>query len=123
MVVIDTNILISAIRGNNMALTLLRKHKENAVISIVTRIELSVGATNKGKQEAVNRVLGTHEVLPLSRHIGEKALKLVVLYCTPQRRLYLPDALIAATCMEYNAALLTFNTKDFDFIKGLSLAG
>jgi len=36
MVVIDTNILISAIRGNDMALALLRKHKENAVISIVT---------------------------------------------------------------------------------------
>jgi len=25
--------------------------------------------------------------------------------------------------MEHKAALLTFNTKDFDFIKGLSLAG
>jgi len=38
---------------------------------------LSVGANNRGKHEAVNRVLGTHEVLPLSRQIGEKALKLV----------------------------------------------
>ncbi len=123
MVVIDTNIIISAFRGNMMALTLLKKYKENAVISIVTRIELSSGATDKAKKEAVAAVLGRHDVLPLNRQIGDKALHLVEQYSNAQRRLYLPDALIAATCLEHKAMLLTFNTKDFDFIKGLGLAG
>lgn len=118
----DTNILIGAIRSNRMALSLLKRNGKNALISVVTEIELAIGATDKAKKEAVKAVIEKHEVLPLSRQIGERALQLVELYCTPQRKLFMPDALIAATCLEHNAALLTFNTKDFKFIKGLKLA-
>lgn len=122
MVVIDTNIIVSAIRKHEMALSLLRRNKGNAFISMVTKIELSVGATDKAKKDAVSAVIATHDLLPLSKQIGERALQLVELYSTPQRRLFLPDALIAATYIEHNAALLTFNVKDFSFIKGLRLA-
>jgi predicted nucleic acid-binding protein len=35
--------------------------------------------------------------------------------------LQIPDAIIAATALELSAPLLTFNTRDFKFIDGLSL--
>lgn len=109
-------------RGNSIAISLLKKYKPTIAISIVSKIELSVGATDSDKKNAVKIIADTHEVLPLSKAIGEKALSLVEIYCTPNRRLYMPDALIAATCLEHNATLITFNTKDFKFIKGLKLA-
>jgi predicted nucleic acid-binding protein len=121
MVVVDTNILIAIIRGNEMASALIRKQGEEICISVVSHMELSVGATNRSRREAVDIVTRTHSVLPLSKAIGERALSLIQTYSTPSRSLFLPDALIAATCMENNATLLTFNTKDFQFIKGLRL--
>ncbi|MBX7181913.1 MAG: PIN domain-containing protein [Bacteroidia bacterium] len=122
MVIVDTNIFIAAIRGNEMALSMLRKYKLSIYISIVSIIELSVGATDKNKKKVVAAITEDHTIIPLSKSIGERALKLVDTYSSPARRLFLPDALIAATCLENNAALLTFNSKDFKFIKGLQFA-
>lgn len=33
----------------------------------------------------------------------------------------LPDSIIAATCLENNLTLITYNVKDFRFIKGLKI--
>lgn len=33
----------------------------------------------------------------------------------------LPDAVISATCLENDLILLTYNVKDFRFIKGLKI--
>jgi predicted nucleic acid-binding protein len=122
MVIADTNIFIASIRGNEIADTLLMKYQKQLGISVISLIELKVGATDKKKKRAVEMVTDIFSVIPLSKYTGEKAIQLVDLYNTPQRRLQMPDALIAATCIEHNAKLLTFNTKDFKFIKGLKLA-
>ncbi len=105
-----------------MADALLMKYKHELAISVITQIELAVGATDKNKKKAVNVITDLFPIVALNKAIGERALSLVDLYSTPNRKLFMPDALIAATCLEYNAALLTFNTKDFKFIKGLKLA-
>lgn len=84
-------------------------------------MELWVGATNKSKKLAVEKVLESHEVAPLTKSISEIAARLVKTCNTGNRSLFLPDALIAATCIGDGLELLTFNTKDFKFIKGLKL--
>ncbi len=85
-------------------------------------MELFAGATNKTKKASVELVLNEHEVLPINKSICEIALRLIKTYNTTNSSLFLPDALIAATCLHHHAALITFNTKDFDIIKGLQLA-
>ena len=85
-------------------------------------MELYVGATNAEKKKAVTAVLQNHNVLPLTKHVSDICLKLIKVYNTPNRSLYMPDALIAASCMDKGFSLLTFNTADFKFIKGLKLA-
>jgi len=122
MVIADTDILIAAIRGNEMAKKLLSKYMPNVYISSVTEMELYIGATNTIKKNAVKQVIVSHAVLPLSKSIGDIGLRLIKTYNTPNRSLYMPDALIAASCIDAGFALLTFNTKDFKFIKGLKLA-
>ena len=122
MVIADTDILIAAIRGNKIAQSLISKYMPNVYISAVTEIELYIGATNTEKKNAVKQILKTHTVLHLSRSIGNICLRLIKTYNTSNRNLYMPDALIAATCIEHGYSLLTFNTKDYKFIKGLKLA-
>lgn len=120
--IVDSDVLISSIRGNKMAVQLIRKYMPEVSISVVTEMELYIGATNKSKKDLVAKVLSVHEVIPINKSIGEIATRSVKTYNTANRSLYIPDAFIAATCLHENCRLLTFNTKDFKFIKGLHLA-
>lgn len=122
MVIVDTDVIISSIRGNEIAQQLIRKYMPAINISVVTEIELYIGATNKSKKDAVAKVLQTHTVIPLNKSISEIAARLVKTYNTGNRSLMLPDAFIAATCLHEHCRLLTFNVKDYKFIKGLHLA-
>lgn len=121
MVIVDTNFFIAALRGNEIAHSRLRSHKYELALSAITAMELYVGATTAMKRKAVNSIVEQHELVPLDKNISETATQLVREYNTGNKQLQVPDALIAATCMEYKAFLLTFNTKDFKFIKGLKL--
>jgi len=122
MVIVDTNIIISSIRGNEMARQLIKKYLSSIHISVVTEIELYSGATTKAKKDVVEKVIALHPTIPINKSICEIATRLVKTYNTGHKSLFLPDAFIAATCIHENCRLLTFNLKDFDFIKGLHLA-
>jgi predicted nucleic acid-binding protein len=57
MVIADTNIIIAAIRGNEMAKQLLLKYMPAVYISVVTEIELFTGATNISKKRTVEQII------------------------------------------------------------------
>lgn len=123
MVVADTNVIIASIRGNEIATGILSKYSKLGIcISIVTAMELNVGATNAAKKAIVQKVISNHEVLQLNKAIGGIALNLITTYNNNKQILYLGDALIAATCLHYNCKLITFNRKDFKNIKGIQFA-
>jgi predicted nucleic acid-binding protein len=122
MVVVDTDIFIAAMRQNKMAETLLRKYENNVRLSAITVMELFVGAKTAEQKKAIENILDDHEVIMIEKSISTLAIRLVKENNSHARSLHLPDALIAATCLEHQASLLTFNTKDFKFIKGLKFA-
>lgn len=122
VIIADTDIFIAAIRGNEIAQSLLRKYGGSIAVSAITAAELYVGAKNHAKKKIVEQILADHEFIELNKAITEIALRLIKTYTTSTKQLTLADGFIAATCLEHKAALLTFNTKDFRFIKGLRLA-
>lgn len=122
MVIVDTDVIIASIRGNEIAQQLIRKYMPLISISVITEMELYIGATNKTKKDIVKKVLTEHEVIGINKSICETALSLIKAYNTSNKSLYLSDAIIAATCLHEHCSLLTFNTKDFKIIKGLQLA-
>lgn len=122
MVVVDSDVLIAAIRNNEMAKAVLKKYGNRLALSATTVMELYVGAKTQHQKQAVGNIIADHQVISLDRAISDVAIRLLKEHNTGTRSLFMPDALIAATCLEHNAALLTFNTKDFDFIKSLKLA-
>jgi predicted nucleic acid-binding protein len=123
MVIADTSVVVAAIRDNDLAKKILSRYaKQGIYISIITEMELNIGATNAAKKTVVKKVIANHEVLQLNKAIGNLALRLIKTYNNNKQVLYLGDALIAAFCLYYDYKLITFNTKDFKNIKGIQFA-
>jgi tRNA(fMet)-specific endonuclease VapC len=118
MVIVDTDIIIPSIRGNDIAKQLIKKYMPSVSISVVTEMELYVGATNKAKKDILENFLKEHQVITLNKTICEIAIRLIKTYNTSNKSLYLSDALIAATCLHERSNLVTFNTKIFPLSKG-----
>ena len=60
------------------------------------------------------------QILNLSMSISQKGSKLIEQFAK-SHGLLIPDALIAATALEYNIPLFTSNISDFRFIPGINL--
>lgn len=87
------------------------------ILSVITRIELlSWQNATKSQTTILENYIGDAEVIDLSEHVVRKTINI-----RKERRIKLPDAVIAATALVYDLVLLTRNTSDFKGIDGLEL--
>jgi predicted nucleic acid-binding protein len=121
MVIIDTNIFIGALRGNAEAGKYLQTYQRSGFVSIITELELLVGAKSKLQKQQAEIILNAFDKLKINNEIYLLAKRLLKEYNTNTKSLYLPDAIIAATALEMGYSLLTYNHADYRFIKGLIL--
>ncbi len=112
--VVDTNILIYALSGQNPWADLVRewiKNKQFALSSIVVA-EFLAGA----KEDEINifeALLDKFGSLPIDTAAARLAADYRRKYVKQGNKLKLPDCLIAATCKLYHATLVTANTRDY----------
>lgn len=92
----------------------------NILISSITKMELILGATNKADLNATSKKLNRFSVLLINEAINLRAIDLVQTYRL-SHGLALADAMIAATAIQTELELFTYNTKDFKFISKLTL--
>jgi hypothetical protein len=86
-------------------------------ISIINRIELlGYNQINKEESKALNSFINNAEVIWLNESIVLKTIELRQKY-----NVKLPDAMIAASCLDNNYCLITNNVKDFSRIEGLKI--
>ena len=119
--IIDTDILIWYLRGNERARNIIRKNFPFS-ISAVTQTELLQGARDKNEQYLIQNQLKDWgvSVLHINEAVSIRAARLVEDY-TLSHSMELADALIAATALEQQKVLLTANTKHYRFVPGLNL--
>jgi len=84
-------------------------------------MELYYGALNKIELSKIKSGLSVFEIVDVDQNISQCAVELIERY-SKSHDLRIPDALIAATVIENELSLLTYNVKDFRYISGLSLA-
>ncbi len=77
-------------------------------MSLVTWMELLVGARNERESAAIRAFAARFEVVPIGLAVAERAVDLRRTW-----RLKLPDALIWASAKELDALLVTRNTRNF----------
>lgn len=105
--ILDTCILVDYLRGVSRAREELARHRDGR-ISLITWMEVMVGARNEEEEDLLRTFLGRFDVEPVTPAVAEEAVLL--------RRgsgLRLPDAIIWATARTAGGLLVTRNTRDF----------
>lgn len=116
--IIDTNILIGVLRGDRELASFVESLE--CAIDTTIYVELIQGAKNKIEVARIERVLGQFQLFHFDESISRRTIDLIRAY-SKSHDLMFGDAVIAATCLENNLQLVTFNAKDFRFIKGLRI--
>ena len=117
----DTCILIDYLRGKEEAKERLYADRQKGLgMSAITYMELMVGARNKNEVTAIKKAFADFEIIELTEAISIKAKNLIEKF-TKSHGLLIPDALIAATALEFELPLSTLNISDFKFIPNLTL--
>ena len=120
MILLDTNVLIEILKGEQATLEQVKTLDGPLGVSAISAMELFYCALNKAEVQRLEKFLVLFQAVHVSEAVSLRAVRLVRTY-SKSHGLDIPDALIAATALEAKAALLTFNRKDFRFISGLEL--
>jgi len=120
IVLLDTNILIEILKGNDKTISKVEALEAKLSISSITAMELYYGALNKTELGKLEKFVSLFNIIELNENISKKATILVKRYAK-SHTLNIPDSLIASTALVLNAKLVTYNTKDFKYIDGIVL--
>jgi predicted nucleic acid-binding protein len=105
---LDTNIIIGLLKGNEETITLLKAINLNICgFSAITRMELlSYPGLTNDEAQIINQLLTRMSYLSISPAVEDLAIEF-----RKQHLVKLPDAIIAATAKAYNLELLTLDKK------------
>ena len=102
----DTNILVDYLGGSEAARGELARYRVR-LISMVTVIELMVGAKDAREEAAIRGLLSSFEILELSAEIAQEAVVI-----RKELRLKIPDAIVYATARTQGCLLVSRNTRE-----------
>lgn len=114
----DTNIFIAILKGDAKLKAFVESL--DSAINTVVYLELIQGAKNKAEVIKIEKYLNRFDLIHFDKAVSQKSIELVRTY-SKSHGLMLPDAVIAATCLEHSLTLITYNVKDFRFIKNLKI--
>jgi len=118
--VLDTNVLIEILKNNQQTIKQIESLAPPLFVSVISAMELIYGALNKQELKKLQQFLSLFTIIQLNEKISQQAFSLINKYAK-SHTLDIPDALIAASCLENNKVLFTYNRKDFHFIPKLAL--
>jgi predicted nucleic acid-binding protein len=116
---VDTDIVIDFLRGENQAVSLLKSKSEFICFSAITIAEIYSGIKGKKEEVEVERLFSLFPVIAATKEIAREAGKLFNRYHA-SHAVEIPDAIIAATCIMAEAHLLTLNIKHFPMFRPLN---
>ena len=112
---LDTNILILALRSDPRALDRLdlwKREGEQPAISVATRTEVLAGMRPHEEVRTL-ALLNALVNLPVDEAIADQAGRLIYQYARRGFQFSFPDAVIAATALRYDLVLVTTNVRHF----------
>jgi len=119
--IIDTDILVWYLRGNEQARNIVEINVPFSV-SVITYMELIQGMRNKDEfrmfQKQIQR--WNNRIIQIDTEISARAMFYVQEYAL-NHSMMLSDALIAATAVQNSETLLTANDKHYRFVPNIEL--
>jgi predicted nucleic acid-binding protein len=89
-------------------------------MSTITMMELMLGALNKREVNFIQKAFSKIEIIYINEEISKTAETLMI-HFAEIHNLQIDDALIAATSVEKNLELITYNIADFKFIPDIKV--
>ncbi len=120
MILLDSNVLIEILKGNQNTIDKVQSFNTTLAISSITVMELYYGALNKAELNKLEKFVSLFYIVQLNENISTQATKLVKNYAK-SHTLDIPDSLIASTSLVGKYKLFTYNVKDFRYIKNIDL--
>ena len=117
---VDTDVLIDVSRNSEAAIDFLDQFGDSWSMSIITALELIVGARNKKEVTQIDQLVAVYSAIPLTAEIGNSSYGLLRQFAK-SNGLRVFDSLIAATAIEESLTLVTRNKKHFQMISNLKL--
>ena len=117
-VLVDTDILIKAFRGDETKQENLRHLKDKYCISVITACELNNGAKNNNQRVEFIKLLRAYQIAFIDEKISGQAFSLFKRYSS-KNDMKISDSFIAATSIVHDLLMYTDNKKDFNFIEGI----
>lgn len=114
----DTNVFSQIFKGNLNVQTFVESLA--AVVCPTVYIECLQGSKSNPEKRKIKKYLETFGILYSTLGISRRAIELIDTYSNTHG-LMLADAQIAATCLEKDLTLVTYNVKDFHFIANLKI--
>lgn len=106
---VDSNIIIYHLNGNQVATDFICENFDKVAISRITFIEVLSYDFSKEEQSEIIDFLNGFKVLDTDYEISMRCLE-----NRKQKKIKIPDNIIAATAQTNNLILVTRNTADFD---------
>lgn len=124
MIVVDTDVLIDALRGRQPSAGRVTEGLEAGTLATtaVTVFELLSGAQGARQRKLIGDLLGALPVLPFDEPAGEAAAAVRRKLEAGGRGIGMADYLIAGICLSRSAPLLTRDRKQFQRIDSLDFA-
>jgi len=120
VICLDTNVLIEITKNNAETIKQLNEVEHPLCISSISVMELLCGARNKQEAAKLTMFINQFKILTINDSSSLLATKLISKYAK-NHHLDIPDALIAASCVESGVTLWTYNIKDFRYLPKLQL--
>ena len=119
--IIDTDVLIWYMKGNEKAYEIIEK-SNTFFISVVTYIELVQGMRNKKELNNLRKALRgwNAQILYISEEVSAKAMFYVEQHFL-SHSIQLADALIGATAIAYGFPILTANDRHYKVMKDIQI--
>jgi predicted nucleic acid-binding protein len=117
---LDSDVLIEYLRNRPQAVEYIDALEGDLLISVITVAELITGTRNQAERESMELFLSALEVVPINYAIARQGGLFRQQY-KQSHGTGLDDALIAATAVQSNAQLVTFNRRHFPMIANLQV--
>lgn len=121
MLIVDTDVLIWYLRGNEKAFKTV-ENLESFSISVITYMELVQGMRNKKELNSLRQALHAWNatILYITEEISAKAMFAVEQHFL-SHSMQLADALIGSTAIAHGLPLLTGNNKHYKIMKNVQV--
>ena len=117
-IIVDTDVTIDFLRGEKKAVSYFKSMSEFMCFSSITVAEIYSGIKDQKEENEIKQLFSIFPQVAVTNEIARLAGKLVNQY-RPSRRIEIPDAIIAATCIISDANLSTLNIKHYPMFDGL----